>query len=77
MIFQGIWTSIAKKPYKEGGSGPPVPPLDPRITWLTDTTVAISGTRHCFGKCYNIGITHVFSCIKFCRVLRKLFEHEA
>ena len=25
----------------------------------------------------NIGITHVFSCINICWVLRKLFEHEA
>ena len=25
----------------------------------------------------DIGITHVFSCINICWVLRKLFEHEA
>ena len=25
----------------------------------------------------NIGITHVFSCINICRVLKKLFEHKA
>ena len=25
----------------------------------------------------NIGITHVFSCIYICRVLKKLFEQEA
>ena len=38
MIFQGIWTSVAKKPYifvifqgGGGGSGPHIPPLDPRI----------------------------------------------
>ena len=35
VIFQGIWTSIAKKPYifvilqGRGWSGPPPPPLDP------------------------------------------------
>ena len=28
-------------------------------------------------KTYNIGITHVFSCINICQVPRKLFEHEA
>ena len=28
-------------------------------------------------KLYNIGITHVFSCINICRVPRKLFEHKA
>ena len=39
MIFQGIWTRIAKKPYISvifqrggGGSGPPVSPLDPHMT---------------------------------------------
>ena len=26
---------------------------------------------------FNIGITHVFSCINICRVPRMLFEHEA
>ena len=39
VIFQGIRTSIAKKPYifvifrggGGGGSGPPVPPLDPNL----------------------------------------------
>ena len=25
---------------------------------------------------FNIGITHVFSCINICRVPRKLFEHK-
>ena len=37
VIFQGIRTSIAKKPYAgQGGSGPPVPPLDPPMpTYLT------------------------------------------
>ena len=25
----------------------------------------------------NIGITHVFSCINICRVMRMLFEHKA
>ena len=36
MIFQGIRTSIAKKPFifvifQGGGSGPPVPPLEPHM----------------------------------------------
>ena len=53
VIFQGIRTSIAKKPYifvifqgggggggggGEGGSGPPVPPLDPHMHSLLTTT---------------------------------------
>ena len=39
MIFQGMWTSIVKKPFifvifqGGGGSGPPAPPIDPRIRW--------------------------------------------
>ena len=32
---------------------------------------------HYIVKWCNIGITHVFSCINICRVLRMLFEHEA
>ena len=36
VIFQGIWTSNAKKPYnlwffRGEGVGPPVPPLDPHM----------------------------------------------
>ena len=35
VIFQGIWTSIAKKTYNfvifQGGSGPPALPLDPHM----------------------------------------------
>ena len=38
-------------------------------------------TRHglllCCGRCFNIGITHVFPSINICRVPRKLSEHEA
>ena len=35
VIFQGIWSSIAKKPYFvifQEGSGPHVPPLDPPMS---------------------------------------------
>ena len=40
VIFQGIWTSIAKKPYNfvifqvGEGAGPPVPTLDLRMLFL-------------------------------------------
>ena len=46
VIFQGIWNSIAMGPYSfeffpegGGGSGPPVPPLDPH---MTDQTARMS-----------------------------------
>ena len=57
MIFQGIRTGIAKKPYTfviflSGGSRPPVPPLDPRKT-LIITYVDVS-TR---ARGLNIGLS--------------------
>ena len=43
-----------------------------------DNTCMFNNDNTCmFNNDNTIGITHVFSCINICRVLRMLFEHEA
>ena len=52
VIFQGIWTSIAKKPFIfvifQRGSRPPVPPLDPHKMILP--FVSLKPLNDYFGK---------------------------
>ena len=54
VIFQGIWISIAKKHYIDfsEGSGPPVPPLDPRM----DTVYKSSAANNCQTLIMNLSI---------------------
>ena len=68
MVLQGIRTNIAKKPYifvifqRGGGSGPPVPPLDPRMPfpfmYLANIPKVLSGPQECKSRTVRIRVVH-------------------